>query len=132
MRRSLAMGAGSSWDSMRLGFSRGTLAESSYVGSEESLGPEETSRTLFLSEARLVTLAQGFTLSGSLYMRASGRSSVTASGRSSITASGRYRKVDAVIEGTVLCCADCKVGLQTYGLGLSSVGLGLPCSRCSR
>ena len=67
------MGAGSSWDSMRLGFSRGTLAESSYVGSEESLGPEETSRTLFLSEARLVTLAQGFTLSGSLYMRASGK-----------------------------------------------------------
>jgi len=95
---------------IRLGFSRGTLAESSYVGSEESLGPEETSRTLFLSEARLVTLAQGFTLSGSLYMRASGRSSVTASGRSSITASGRYRKVDAVIEGTVLCCTDCKGG----------------------
>ena len=87
---------------IRLGFSSGTLAESSYVGSEESLGPEETSRALFLSEARLVTLAEGFTLSGSLYMRASGRSS--------ITASGRYRKVDAVIEGTVLCCTDCKGG----------------------
>ena len=39
------MGAGSSWDSMRLGFSRGTLAESSYVGSEESLGPEDTGCT---------------------------------------------------------------------------------------
>ena len=81
---------------IRLGFSRETLAESSFVGSEESLGPEETSRTLFLSEARLATLAQGFQLSGSLYKRA--------------PVSGRYRKVDAVIEGTVLCCTDCKGG----------------------
>ena len=30
---------------IRLGFSRGTLAESSYVGSEESLGPEDTGCT---------------------------------------------------------------------------------------
>merc|ERR1719506_468690 len=62
----------------------------------QELGPEETSRTLFLLQARLATLAQGFTLSGSLYMRAPG--------------AGRYRKVDAVIEGTVLCCTDCKGG----------------------
>ena len=59
-------------------------------GESSCLGPEETSRKLFLSEARLATLAQGFTLSGELHKRA--------------PASSRYTKVDAAIEGTVLCC----------------------------
>jgi hypothetical protein len=81
---------GSSLGSIRLG----VQGESSYLSSIQELGPEEKSRTLFLSEARLATLAQGFTLSGELHKRAS----------------GRYRKVDAVIDGTVLCCTDCKGG----------------------
>jgi hypothetical protein len=76
------MNVGSSSDSIGLGL-RGEP-------SSEDLGPKETSRTLFLSEARLARLAQGFTLSGALYMRA--------------PTSGRYKKVDAAIEGTVLCC----------------------------
>ena len=77
------MGAGSSSDSIRLGLRR-------------ELGLEETSRSIFREESRLVSYAQGFTLSGSLYKRHPG--------------SGKYRKVDAVIEGTVLCCIDCKGG----------------------